>query len=141
MTGAEFVSGLDKVRGAGTGRWMACCPAHDDKGPSLSIKETDDGRILVHCFAGCSANDVLGSMGLRMTDLFAEPLGNHYSPVAGPLMSPVAAMRSLLKNAYCVGIIAANMNDFGEISDEDRALLIKCISRMGTIFTSTGAER
>jgi hypothetical protein len=56
-------------------------------------------------------------------------------------MSPVAAMRSLLKDAYCVGIIAANVNDFGDISDEDRALLIKCIARMDAIFTSAGAER
>lgn len=46
---------------------MACCPAHDDKTPSLRISESTDGRVLVHCFAGCSQKsviDALRSLGL-----------------------------------------------------------------------------
>lgn len=140
MTGEEFISGLDKVRRTGTGKWSACCPAHDDSGPSLSIKDDGD-RLLVHCFAGCTAGEVVEAMGLTLRDLFNGPFDNSYRPSTTLQMHPVAAMRSLLKDAYCVGIIAANMSDFGEISDEDRALLIKCIARMDSVFTSTGAER
>lgn len=39
--------------------WMASCPAHDDHDPSLSIKETPDGKILVHCHAGCKQPQVI----------------------------------------------------------------------------------
>jgi KaiC/GvpD/RAD55 family RecA-like ATPase len=34
-------------------QWLAPCPYHEDKSPSLSIGEGDDGRVLVHCHAGC----------------------------------------------------------------------------------------
>lgn len=62
---------LDKVKGR-NGSWTACCPAHADRSPSLSIRETGDGRILLHCFGGCSVDAVLGAVGLDMTDLFPE---------------------------------------------------------------------
>ncbi len=68
-----LLSLLDRVRRIGQGKWVARCPAHDDRGPSLSIAETVDGRALVHCFAGCSALDVLGAIGLEFADLFPEP--------------------------------------------------------------------
>ena len=59
---------LEKVRGNGKG-WTARCPAHQDQGPSLSITEAGD-RVLVHCFAGCHAADVLAAVGLSFADLF-----------------------------------------------------------------------
>lgn len=71
---------LNKVRQTGSDTWIACCPAHDDKTPSLSIKRVD-GRVLVHCFAGCGAHDVLAAVDLRMADLFDEPLSHHRDPV------------------------------------------------------------
>lgn len=47
------------------------CPSHDDKSPSLSVGEGDDGRALVYCHAGCSVADVVGALGLGLGDLFA----------------------------------------------------------------------
>ena len=44
--------------------WMACCPAHDDRTPSLSIHEVD-GKTLFHCFAGCSQDEVLAAFRAR----------------------------------------------------------------------------
>lgn len=49
---------------------LAHCPAHKDKRPSLSIKETSDGVVLLKCFAGCSAADVTRAVGLELKDLF-----------------------------------------------------------------------
>lgn len=63
---------LDKVRSNGKGRWSARCPAHADNGPSLSIREADDGRVLLHCFAGCGAAEVVNALGLSFGDLFPE---------------------------------------------------------------------
>jgi len=68
----SFLSRLDQVKETGQGRWMACCPSHDDKSPSLSIKQLECGKILIHCFAGCGAFDVLDSINFSMSDLFAD---------------------------------------------------------------------
>lgn len=61
---------LDKVMAAGSGRWKACCPAHKDTNPSLSIREAEDGKVLLHCWAGCSTRDILAAIGLELRDLF-----------------------------------------------------------------------
>ncbi len=53
------------------GHTMAQCPAHDDRNPSLSIRESSDGTLLLKCFAGCETADVLDVLGLKMADLFA----------------------------------------------------------------------
>jgi hypothetical protein len=60
---------LDKVRGR-NGSYQACCPAHDDKDPSLSITETSDGKVLLKCFSGCTAAEIVEAVGLEMKDLF-----------------------------------------------------------------------
>ena len=64
--------GLRKVGQA----YAALCPAHDDHNASLSIAEGDDGRILLHCWAGCETRDVVAAVGLSLSDLF-PPRGSH----------------------------------------------------------------
>ncbi len=68
-----FISGLEKVRRSGEGKYLACCPAHDDRSPSLAIKHTD-GKILLHCFAGCSVHEVVGALGMELSDLMPDNL-------------------------------------------------------------------
>jgi hypothetical protein len=53
------------------GGYRAPCPSHDDRNPSLSIDEADDGsgRILLHCHAGCKVEDIMGEAGLTWLDL------------------------------------------------------------------------
>jgi hypothetical protein len=75
MNPTDFVA-LVKARNAGRGRWVAQCPAHPDRSPSLSICEGDDGRLLLHCFGGCTTIRILETLGLEMRDLFAGPLPN-----------------------------------------------------------------
>ena len=50
---------------------MVCCPAHQDKGPSLAVKDGREG-ILLHCHAGCSAESVLTALNLAPADLFPD---------------------------------------------------------------------
>lgn len=64
-----LLSRLDGVRPC-CGGYVALCPAHDDRNPSLSIAQGDDGRILLHCHAGCDFNKVLMALGLSARDLF-----------------------------------------------------------------------
>ncbi|HEV8104887.1 MAG TPA: hypothetical protein VGP69_14245 [Gaiellaceae bacterium] len=72
MTVDEFLGELERVRKSGPG-WIARCPAHEDRSPSLSVREGDDGRVLVRCFAGCTTDKVCASLGLRLSDLFPGP--------------------------------------------------------------------
>ena len=74
---------LEGVKATGKGRWMACCPAHADSSPSLSIRETEDGRVLLYDFAGCETQAVLDALGLGLSDLFDVPLGHHFDPIRG----------------------------------------------------------
>lgn len=60
---------LENVRRGGRG-YTARCPAHGDRNNSLSISLGDDGRILIFCFAGCSAQEIVESLGLTLRDLF-----------------------------------------------------------------------
>jgi hypothetical protein len=78
-----LITKLSGVKATGKGRWMACCPAHEDGSPSLSIREMDDGRVLIYDFGGCSALEVLGAVGLEMTDLFADRITHHAAPIKG----------------------------------------------------------
>jgi len=52
--------------------WQAKCPAHDDKVASLSIHLEEDGKVLLHCHAGCEPEVVLRAVGLKMSDLFPD---------------------------------------------------------------------
>lgn len=60
--------------------WIAQCPAHEDRTPSLSIREGKDGRVLLHCHAGCSFQSVVAKLGLRSDDLFPPKLLNNLPP-------------------------------------------------------------
>ena len=57
--------------------WQARCPAHEDHQPSLSIREGDDGRVLLKCFAGCPVEAIVAALGLTLADLF-EPNVSRY---------------------------------------------------------------
>ena len=69
------LSRLDRVRKNGTG-WTARCPAHEDRTASLSVATGREGRLILHCFAGCSVHDVLSDIGLTVGDLFPRRLAD-----------------------------------------------------------------
>lgn len=61
MNARESVSHLKGVKKSGAG-WTARCPAHDDKNNSLSVSDGDDGKLLLHCHAGCSFESILAAI-------------------------------------------------------------------------------
>lgn len=63
---------MDAPRQTGHGKYIAKCVAHEDRIPSLSIRETEDGRILIHCFGGCSIMDVCRALGIEVAQLFED---------------------------------------------------------------------
>jgi hypothetical protein len=74
MSDSPIQTVLDHLKGIrrhekGDG-WEACCPAHEDKKPSLGVAVGDDGRVLLCCQAGCPVEAIVKALGLTMADLF-----------------------------------------------------------------------
>lgn len=80
MNAEKLLSQCKKVRETGRGTWVACCPAHEDKNPSMTVRELADGMVLVHCFAGCGVEAIIGATGLQFDDLFPEKLERDFTP-------------------------------------------------------------
>lgn len=116
-----LLSRLAKVKVTGKGTWLACCPAHGDKHPSLTLRALDDGRILLHCFAGCGAADVMGSLGLSLEDLYPEPLAHHKPAIRQPF-SPSDVLRALRYEAGIIAIAASDIADGKEVDQQRIAL-------------------
>ena len=96
MTTQEFLSHLEKVRPI-RGGWMARCPAHEDRSPSLSITE-GEGKTLLHCHAGCAPEAIAKAMGLSMTDLFSDsPVKENTTRRQGTTPATIEALARIKK--------------------------------------------
>ena len=129
-----LLSRLERVRANRNGTWVARCPAHDDRSPSLSISTGDDGKVLLHCFAGCGAADVVESIGLELSSLFPEThdwKGQRRSRV------DYKALVNLLQHEITVLIIAAQKVRAGEtLTDDDQETLervCKSLERLNNV--------
>jgi len=134
VTPAEnLIQRLAKVRGR-NGSWTACCPAHNDKGPSLAVRELPDGRVLLHCFAGCETELVLAAVGMDMTDLFPpDSKRREYGP-GKPGVKPAFyasdLMRIIAFEALVVQIVAFDIAAGKKPSEEDRQRMMLAHQRI-----------
>jgi len=113
----NILSRLEKVKGR-NGAYTACCPAHSDKSPSLAIRELDDGRILMKCFADCSVQDILGAIGMDMNDLF--PNVNKDLPQVKRKYYASDLLRVIEFEAWVVSVAAHTMSTGKKLSETDR---------------------
>jgi hypothetical protein len=130
----DLLSRLDGVRGR-NGSWSAKCPAHPDRTPSLSVKDLGDGRILLHCFGGCGTDDVLAALGLTMSDLFPERLGD-FSP-----RREFTAMDALRCLAYESSLVAIEAARFAEGHPVDASRIAVAAGRIATALEVVTHER
>lgn len=135
----DLISRLDRVKATRgkPGRWSARCPAHEDRGPSLSIRELDDGRVLLHCFAGCSVHEIVAAVGLELSDLYPpRPADHRHAPERHPFPAAdclrAVAFEALVVSATAVAILA------GEPFDRER--LILATSRIQSALSASGIE-
>lgn len=120
MTADTLLSRLQRVRETEHGKWVACCPAHDDRSPSLSITELDDGRILVHCFAGCAVTDVVRAVGLDLVDLFPERVKDHRIAPSRRPFSASQTLACIAKEAMILAVGSADLESGKALSGVDR---------------------
>lgn len=139
MSADSLLSLLDGVKHTGQGKWLAKCPSHEDRTASLSIRELDDGRLLVHCFAGCDVHEVVGSVGLRIDDLFPprEVVDGKGKPERRPF--PAAdVLRAIAFESTLVLVAAADLLAGNPFNDTDRARLVLAVSRIQAALTAGG---
>jgi hypothetical protein len=113
----NILNRLTKVKGR-NGAYTACCPAHTDKSPSLAIRELDDGRILMKCFADCSVQDIMGSIGMEIGDLFPDT--NKDLPPVKRKYYATDLLRVIEFEAWVVSVAAYSMSTGKQLSDTDR---------------------
>jgi len=137
-----LLSRLERVRQTGAGRYVASCPAHKDKSPSLSILFHDDKRILMHCFAGCHIEEVVGAIGVAMSDLFPDrPLTPTFLPRSPLPLKPAEALLLIGHEAFVISLLAEELTALmrrGEIPSElglDR--MAKAIGRINMVRNYT----
>jgi hypothetical protein len=75
VTTEEVLSRLRGVRRSHNG-WIALCPAHEDRNPSLSLRE-NHGKTLLHCFSGCTAEAICAALRIQIRDLFDKTRASH----------------------------------------------------------------
>lgn len=133
MTADTLLSRLEKVKRTGQNRWQACCPAHPDRRPSLHIRETDDGRVLVHCFTGCDVHSIVAAVGLELTDLFPEKFDadvHHQTGQRRDRFPATAVLRTLAFEVSIVVLAAEQLHTRGFLSADDDARLIQAHDRI-----------
>jgi len=137
---AALLSRLDRVRNTGPGQWLARCPAHDDGSPSLSIRETGDATVLVKCFAGCGAADVVAAVGLELRDLFPARLDKHRRRPTRPgeRWVPRDVLRALADEVLVILLAAEDVAADRAMSDDDRQRVATAEARIRAAAREVG---
>lgn len=136
----NILSRLNKVRGR-NGNWVACCPAHEDRSPSMTIRETPDGKILMHCFAGCSVGEIAGAIGIDLSDLFPPDENRDYSKPQRHQRQRFLAS-DLLKvisfEATIVAVAASDMAKGRKLNEADKTRLLQACGRINEALVAGG---
>jgi hypothetical protein len=140
MSIETLLNNLNKVKKTNYSTWIACCPAHDDRNPSLSIRVVDDGRVLIHCFAGCDANEILEAVGLSFDALYPESfLGRTYKPLR-KVFDATSALKLLQFESSLVLEYAKTINRGSGLSNYDLERLSRANERIQRVCEAGGLE-
>jgi hypothetical protein len=132
-----LLSRLEHVKNYGEG-WRAKCPAHDGKTTSsLAINTSQDGRVLLHCFGGCPALNVMQALGLGLSDLYPQKPTADMTPFErekrslGAKQAQWEAARSMLQlESRIVWVAGRQIRDGDALNDDDLSRLELAMDRI-----------
>jgi hypothetical protein len=137
MSTTALLSRLQRVRKTGPNSWRADCPnGHQHARGSLAITETEDGTVLVHCFACTDVRGILDATGLQLADLFPErikdtsPEGRRRARQAFKQGAWAAALGVLSREATVVGCAAGMLRQGHALTPEDDTRLTLAMKRI-----------
>ena len=141
MSAEVLLSRLQAVRKTGNDRWIARCPAHADKSPSLSVREVTGGRTLVHCFVGCDVEEVLAAVGLQLHDLFPPRVDDDKRLLRERRPFHAAdALKLIEYELHFVLASARKLADGKALGPDEHARLLEAVSRITSARQATGLE-
>ena len=128
---------LDKVRQTGPGRWVACCPVHEDRTPSLVINDKD-GKIIIHCFGcGCGFDEFCQALDISIDEMFPEKLEANYSGIRKrEYFNARDVLKTLSKEITVALLITESLKNGGQLNTDERGRLILAHARIcqGSIY-------
>jgi hypothetical protein len=112
-----------KLRENGRDRWRACCPAHGGSNPSaLSVGLGDEGRVLLRCWHGCTADQVAQALGLELGELFPpkpQTAGAGHAQIKRRRLLTAGQALDLLDGEMTLAIVCAADLSEGKALDQD----------------------
>ena len=126
-----LIDRLEGVKETGPSRWIARCPSHEDRSPSLSVRLADGDTWLVHCFAGCASTDVITALGLKFSDLFPDRPDHYKAPVRSriPASDVLAALDHEIQTA---AIIITDVLEVRSVDEPTWRRLAQAVARIGS---------
>jgi len=127
----DLLSRLDGVKETTPGKWIARCPAHKDRSPSLAISEQADGRVLLYCHALCRWEEVLSAVGLGASALFPDkPKGGAFVRNERRPYNAIDVLRCVEFETLVVAVAASNVGHGVALTEIDRARLLIAAQRL-----------
>ena len=129
-----ILSRLGHIRETGNGQWLACCPAHDDKSPSLSIRELSNATVLINCLSGCETADVLNAIALEFKDLYPRDPRSPRREYPGDRLSGREIVSVISHELTIIEIAARTMMvDPAPSPDDAKRLALACSRVRGVV--------
>lgn len=128
----DLLARLDGVRQCGKDRWIARCPHHRDRHPSLAITVGDRVPILLKCWAGCDVDQIVGALGLELSDLMPDraPEDRERGRVHQPF-TPDQALRCLYTEATFLFVVASDMAAGKPLDRLTKDRVVQAAARIG----------
>ncbi len=145
MSADALLARLERVRRTGAETHIASCPgphhANGDRHPSLRVRETDQGVILLYCFSGgCSPTEIVGAVGLELSDLFpSRSTADHVGGIRRPFL-PSDVFEIARQEIGVVAIVAADLHKQREVSESDYERLFVAVERLNNISRAAYAR-
>ena len=126
----NLLNRLNKVKRTSNNQYIACCPAHEDKTPSLSITDKGDGKILINCYAGCGVEDVLDSIGMSFDDIMPPKVIEHRVAPIKQRVYASDALKVIQLEARIVIMAAYELRRNKPMTEQDLARLELAMERI-----------
>lgn len=117
----DILAKLEKVRRTGPNNWIACCPAHEDNSPSMTIRAENDGRILVHCHSGCRFEEIKDAVGLGWDAWFPPKPQTDFVPAVRRPFPAADVLEALSFECIVIAVSAGQLANGEGLTEKDKA--------------------
>lgn len=136
----NLINRLQKVKRKSRDSWIACCPAHQDKSPSMTIREVEEGKLLIHCFAGCSIEEITSSIGITLSDLMPERAPDALrKPMAVPFNAR-DVLECIQSDATLLCVFISDVTQAKPITPQEAANAYKAAARIVAATRMAGVQ-